>query len=161
MSQWELSERAGVHRNTPGLSERAERAPALETINALAGAVGLRGLELVFEDLVDDVRVLVAQHLPAIVILFISVYRRPPIRRTLRSPTMMRAAVAGTAFRPISSYTTLWEVTHSGPVAVNARRLSSRSCGLDNRDPVRNSSRPGRHVNWQRRPAPIPASWEG
>ena len=34
MSQWELSERAGIHKNTPGLIERAERSPALETINA-------------------------------------------------------------------------------------------------------------------------------
>lgn len=46
MSQWELSERAGVHKNTPGLIERAERSPALETINAIAGALGLRGSEL-------------------------------------------------------------------------------------------------------------------
>jgi transcriptional regulator with XRE-family HTH domain len=37
MSQWELSERAGVHKNTPGLIERGERSPALETINAIAG----------------------------------------------------------------------------------------------------------------------------
>ena len=46
MSQWELSERAGVHKNTPGLIERGERSPALETINAIAGALGLRGSEL-------------------------------------------------------------------------------------------------------------------
>lgn len=46
MSQWELSERAGVHRNTPGLIERGERSPALETINAIAGALGLQGSEL-------------------------------------------------------------------------------------------------------------------
>jgi len=46
MSQWELSERAGVHKNTPGLIERAERSPALETINAIAGALGLQGSEL-------------------------------------------------------------------------------------------------------------------
>jgi transcriptional regulator with XRE-family HTH domain len=46
MSQWELSERAGVHKNTPGLIERGERSPALETINAIAGALDLRGSEL-------------------------------------------------------------------------------------------------------------------
>lgn len=46
MSQWELSERAGIHKNTPGLIERGERSPALETINAIAGALGLRGSEL-------------------------------------------------------------------------------------------------------------------
>lgn len=46
MSQWELSDRAGIHKNTPGLIERAERSPALETINAIAGALGLRGSEL-------------------------------------------------------------------------------------------------------------------
>lgn len=40
MSQWELSERAGIHKNTPGLIERGERSPALETINAIAGALG-------------------------------------------------------------------------------------------------------------------------
>ncbi|MEA2230460.1 MAG: Helix-turn-helix domain [Solirubrobacteraceae bacterium] len=46
MSQWELSERAGVHKNTPGLIERGERSPALETINAIAGALGVRGSDL-------------------------------------------------------------------------------------------------------------------
>jgi transcriptional regulator with XRE-family HTH domain len=46
MSQWELSERAGVHRNTPGMIERGERSPALETINAIAKALGLSGSEL-------------------------------------------------------------------------------------------------------------------
>jgi transcriptional regulator with XRE-family HTH domain len=46
LSQWELSERAGVHRNTPGLIERGERSPALETINAIAGALGQRGSDL-------------------------------------------------------------------------------------------------------------------
>ena len=46
MSQWELSERAGIHKNTPGLIERGERSPALETINAIAGALGLRGSDL-------------------------------------------------------------------------------------------------------------------
>jgi transcriptional regulator with XRE-family HTH domain len=46
LSQWELSERAGVHKNTPGLIERGERSPALETINAIAGALGHRGSEL-------------------------------------------------------------------------------------------------------------------
>jgi len=46
MSQWELSERAGVHKNTPGLIERGERSPALETINAIAGALEMCGSEL-------------------------------------------------------------------------------------------------------------------
>jgi len=46
MSQWELSERAGIHKNTPGLIERGERSPALETINAIARALDLRGSEL-------------------------------------------------------------------------------------------------------------------
>ena len=46
MSQWELSERAGIHKNTPGLIERGERSPALETINAIAHALDLRGSEL-------------------------------------------------------------------------------------------------------------------
>lgn len=46
LSQWELSERAGIHKNTPGLIERAERSPALETINAIAGALGLQGSDL-------------------------------------------------------------------------------------------------------------------
>jgi len=46
MSQWALSERAGVHKNTPGLIERAERSPALETINAIANAFDLQGSEL-------------------------------------------------------------------------------------------------------------------
>lgn len=46
MSQWELSERAGIHKNTPGLIERGERSPALETINAIAAALELRGSDL-------------------------------------------------------------------------------------------------------------------
>jgi transcriptional regulator with XRE-family HTH domain len=46
LSQWELSELARVHKNTPGLIERGERSPALETINAIAAALELRGSEL-------------------------------------------------------------------------------------------------------------------
>ena len=41
-----LSERAGVHKNTPGPIERGERSSALETINAIAGALGVRGSDL-------------------------------------------------------------------------------------------------------------------
>ena len=35
------------------------------------------------------------------------------LRRTLDSPTILGAAVAGTTFRPAPSYTTLWDVTEA------------------------------------------------
>lgn len=47
LSQWELSDQAHVHRNTPGLIERGERAPSLVTIRAFAAAFGISAAELV------------------------------------------------------------------------------------------------------------------
>ena len=49
MSQWELSDAAGVHRNTPGLIERGERVPSLDTIQAFARAFDMEAWELVRE----------------------------------------------------------------------------------------------------------------
>jgi DNA-binding XRE family transcriptional regulator len=49
MSQWELSDAAGVHRNTPGLIERGERVPSLDTIQAFARAFNMAAWELVRE----------------------------------------------------------------------------------------------------------------
>src|SRR3954465_11643977 len=47
----------------------------------------------------------------------------PPIRRTLRSPTIFSAASAGTTFRPTPTYTTLRDVTQVSAVA------NERPCG--------------------------------
>jgi XRE family transcriptional regulator, regulator of sulfur utilization len=47
MSQWDLSDAAGLHRNTPGLIERGERTPSLLTVDAIAKAFGMPASELV------------------------------------------------------------------------------------------------------------------
>lgn len=47
MSQWALAEAAELHRNTPGLIERDERAPSLVTVDAIAKAFGMPASELV------------------------------------------------------------------------------------------------------------------
>lgn len=46
MSQWALADAADLHRNTPGLIERGERAPSLITVDAIAHAFDLPASEL-------------------------------------------------------------------------------------------------------------------
>jgi hypothetical protein len=63
-----------------------------------------------------DVCVLVDQHLSdhlLIAVLSAPATSGASFRRTVRSPTSMSAAVAGTTFRPAPSCTTLWDVTVS------------------------------------------------
>jgi transcriptional regulator with XRE-family HTH domain len=49
MSQKELSEKSGLHRNEIGLLERKKRAPSLETIIKIAGGLGISASELMDE----------------------------------------------------------------------------------------------------------------
>lgn len=46
ISQEELAERAGLHRNAIGLIERAERSPSIESVFAIARGLGLTASQL-------------------------------------------------------------------------------------------------------------------
>ena len=47
LSQEELAERCGLHRNAIGLIERGERSPNIETLIAIAKGLGVRPSQLV------------------------------------------------------------------------------------------------------------------
>lgn len=46
LSQEELAERCGVHRNAIGLIERGERSPSIETVFAIAHGLGVSASKL-------------------------------------------------------------------------------------------------------------------
>lgn len=56
LSQQELADRIGVHRNYVGMMERGERKPALDTLDAIAEELGVPSHELLRppSDVQDD-----------------------------------------------------------------------------------------------------------